>query len=630
MKHDVILDRRLWFAAGLAWCSVVAGAELLAQQPALQRPPEAHRTFSNPSAYIPDLTQLSAATSELRETVDRFAADGQAIQRFYNIPGSDERRARLRSYYNAWLAALPKVDFGRLSREGQVDYVLLRNHVEYQLALLRREERIEKETAPLVPFAEDIITLQEQRQKLEFITADAAVAALGPIAEKVRQATASGGTAKTTPLNAMRAAQDVDRLRGTLDQWFGFYNGYDPAFTARVPERYRALSQLLTEYSRVLRDRAGLRGAPPPPQLTDAGGGRGGRGGRAGAGDEDKIVGDPIGREGLLEDLAGELIAYTPEELLEIGNREYAWCEAEMKKAAREMGFGDDWMKALEKVKNAYVPEGGQPELIRNLALEAEAYLKKYNLVTVPPLAEDIWRMGMMTPERQRVNPFFTGGETISVSYPTNTMSPEDSLMSMRGNGIHVSRATVQHELIPGHHLKGFMSQRYNTHRNLFNTPFMGEGWSLYWELLLWDHGFPRSPDDRIGMLWWRMHRAVRIIFSLNFHLGRWTPEQCIDFVVTRGGHERFTATGEVRRSFAGNYSPLYQAAYMLGGLQIRSLYKDLVDTKKMTPRQFNDAILLAGSMPIEMLRAVLTPQPLTRDYRSRWKFYGDVPPAKP
>ena len=145
--------------------------------------------------------------------------------------------------------------------------------------------------------------------------------------------------------------------------------------------------------------------------------------------------------------------------------------------------------------------------------------------MTVPPLAEDIWRMDMMTPERQRVNPFFTGGETISVSYPTNTMSPEDSMMSMRGNSIHVSRATVQHELIPGHHLKGFMSERYNTHRNLFSTPFMGEGWALYWELLLWDNGFPRSPEDRIGMLWWRMHRAARIIFSLNFHLGRWTPD---------------------------------------------------------------------------------------------------------
>jgi len=318
------------------------------------------------------------------------------------------------------------------------------------------------------------------------------------------------------------------------------------------------------------------------------------------------------------------MIVYTPEELLEIGNREYAWCENEMEKASREMGFGDEWMKALEAVKNAYVPRGSQPTLIRNLALEAERYVKTHDLVTVPPLASDIWRMQMMTPERQRVNPFFTGGETISVSYPTDSMTPEEHLMSMRGNGIHVSRATVQHELIPGHHLKSFMSDRYNPHRSLFSTPFMSEGWALYWELFLWDHGFPRSPEDRIGMLWWRMHRAARIIFSLNFHLGRWTPEQCIDFLVNRVGHERFTAMGEVRRSFAGSYSPLYQVAYMMGGLQIRALHAELVRSKKMTPKAFHDAILKEGSMPIEMLRAALTPQPLTRDYRARWRFYGN------
>jgi uncharacterized protein (DUF885 family) len=338
-------------------------------------------------------------------------------------------------------------------------------------------------------------------------------------------------------------------------------------------------------------------------------------------------VGDPIGREGLLEDLAGEMIVYTPEELIEIGNREYAWAEAEMIRAARELGFGDDWMRALEHVKNQYVPRGEQPALIRDLALEAETWLAQNDLITVPPLASDIWRMQMMTPERQRVNPFFTGGETISVSYPTNSMSESDAMMSMRGNGIHVSRATVHHELIPGHHLQGFMNERYNSHRALFGTPFAREGWALYWELLMWDMNFPRSPEDRIGMLWWRMHRAARIIFSLNFHLGRWTPEQCIDFLVERVGHERFTATGEVRRSFQGNYSPLYQVAYMMGGLQLRSLHRELVGSGRMTAKQFHDSIMRAGSMPVEMLRALLSNQTLARDYTARWRYY-EVPAA--
>jgi uncharacterized protein (DUF885 family) len=604
--------------------SLLAGVSTLAQEkPAkpLQHPPSVERSFSPSDAYVPDLTELAAATSELRDTVERFAADRQAIQRFHNIPGSDERRARLRAFHEAWLKKLPAIPFEKLSREGRVDYVLLRNHIEYQQALLGREERQTREIAPLLPFADEIVKLQEDRQKLRFIAADDAVRALQIITQEldvqgeVLDARLGRGE-RVAPLTGVRAAQQLGSLRNALDAWFGFYNGYDPEFTAKVATPYRTLTQTLNAYARMLREKVG--GLPPAP-TPPAGGGRGGRGAPPPG---DDIVGDPIGRDGLLEDLAGEMIPYTPEELIAIGEREYAWCEVEMKKASRELGFGDDWMKALEHVKNMYVPRGGQPAMIRDLALEAEAYLTKHDLVTIPPLASDIWRMGMMSAERQRVNPFFTGGETISVSYPTDTMTEAEAMMSMRGNGIHVSRATVQHELIPGHHLKGFMSARYNTHRSLFSTPFMGEGWALYWELLLWDHGFPRSPEDRVGMLWWRMHRAARIIFSLNFHLGKWTPEQAIDFLVDKVGHERFTATGEVRRSFAGNYSPLYQVAYMMGGLQIRSLYQELVETKKMTPKAFHDAILRAGSMPIEMLRALMTQEPLTRDYTARWKYY--------
>jgi uncharacterized protein (DUF885 family) len=193
--------------------------------------------------------------------------------------------------------------------------------------------------------------------------------------------------------------------------------------------------------------------------------------------------------------------------------------------------------------------------------------------------------------------------------------------MSMRGNNPHFSRATVHHELIPGHHLQGFMTSRYNTHRRVFSTPFWGEGWALYWEMLLWDLGFPQTPEDRIGMLFWRTHRAARIIFSLRFHLGEMSPAEAVDFLVDRVGHERANAEGEVRRSFAGDYDPLYQAAYMLGGLQFRALYEELVGSGRMTDRAFHDAILEGGRMPVEMVRARLTGESLTRDYRARWRF---------
>ena len=104
------------------------------------------------------------------------------------------------------------------------------------------------------------------------------------------------------------------------------------------------------------------------------------------------------------------------------------------------------------------------------------------------------------------------------------------------------------------------------------------------------------------------------------------TPRECIDFLIKRAGHEPENATAEVRRSFAGDYSPLYQAAYLLGGMQLRALHKELVESGKITNRAFHDAVLKENRIPIEMVRAILTRQALTRDFKSSWKFYGPIP----
>ena len=122
------------------------------------------------------------------------------------------------------------------------------------------------------------------------------------------------------------------------------------------------------------------------------------------------------------------------------------------------------------------------------------------------------------------------------------------------------------------------------------------------------------------------MHRSARIVFSLKFHMGQWSPQECIDYLVDRVGHERDNATAEVRRSFQGGYGPLYQAAYLLGGLQLRGLRRELVDSGQMTNKAFHDEIMRQGGMPIALLRLALTKQRLTRDMDINWKFYGELP----
>ena len=626
---------------------VCAAFWLLPATALAQSSPAAPNPRADSLAAVPVLAPLIGRPgSELADVVDRFTADRTVLNRRYDAGDSPDQRRRMRALYTGWQTRLAEVDFSKLSEEGRVDHVLLARFFRHQLALLDRRDKMRAQEAPLLPFADRLLALQDARRSLVTIDPPAAARALARATQEIDSlralfepaargdsASRSRAAAPTvTKTVANRAADDVDDLRAVVGNWFRYYDGYDPVFSWWVRDPCRKLDEALTRYARTLRERVVGMKPTEGGRGTGEGGGGCGTGGRGPSSDANTgpIVGEPIGADGLKEDLDYEMIPYTPAELIAIAEREYAFSLAEIKKAARAMGLGDDWKAAMEKVKNTYVEPGRQSDLVRDLARQAEAFFDQHDWVTIPPLAREDWRMEMIPPERQRVSPFFLGGEMIQVSYPTAEMSDAEKLMSMRGNNPHFSHATVFHELNPGHHLQGFMSARYNSHRRLFSTPFWNEGQSLYWEMFLWDHGFHATPEDRVGALFWRMHRSARIIFSLNFHLGKMTPEQAIQFLVDTVAFERANAEGEVRRSFGGAYSPLYQAAYMIGGLQLRALHAELVDTRKMTEREFHDAVLQGGPMPIAMVRARLAKLALSREGPAAWKFADKLPTPVP
>jgi len=543
---------------------------------------------------------LDPSVKPMRAVIDRFADDSEALERRYSLRDADLRSERLTRFYREHLERLQQLKYSDLDVAARIDYALLRTKCESELKELTHRRKQFEETGALIPFANAVFQLEEGRRGMKPPEPEPAARVLSEISSQLKGLKSTNY--QPTKIVANRAAQKVDELRRILQRWYDFYAGYDPVFTWWVKQPHQKLEKDLEDYAKHIRKKlVGIENE-----------------------DDDTVIGDPIGREALLDDLAAEFIPYTPEELIEIANSEFAWCEREMKRAMNDLGLSD-WKKTLDYVSKKHVQPGDQPRLIRELAEEATQFVETNSLVTVPPLCKEIWRMEMMSVDRQKVNPYFTGGEVISVSYPTDTMNHEDKLMSMRGNNPAFSRATVQHELIPGHHLQAFMSQRYNTHRRIFRTAFLIEGWALYWEMLLWDMNFPRNAEDRVGMLFWRSHRCARIIFSLKFHLGEMTAQEAIDFLVDRVGHERRNATAEVRRSVNGSYGPLYQAAYMLGGLQIRAMNHELVQSKKMTARQFHDAILRENAIPIELIRASLKKEKLDRDFKSRWRLQASA-----
>ncbi|GHM99779.1 X-Pro dipeptidyl-peptidase [Cytophagales bacterium WSM2-2] len=535
----------------------------------------------------------------MRDYISQYQSDVTSLNRKYGVKESDEYYTRLDRLYSDWLKKMKGFSFESMSQDGKVDYVLLRNSIEKDAFDLQQNKNEFSQVQATVPFAGKIMAMVQKRRTGAPFDGKETAKVFNDL-KKELQATQKEieKQPKYSDKLSKKAVAAATDYRKAFNELFAFYNEYDPQFTWWTNVPHTEADTAFSQYIRFLKTWKA-----------------------AGKDDGSGIIGNPIGKEEIIRSLQAEFISYSPEDLIDIANKEFAWCEKEMLKASQEMGFGTDWKKALEKVKTDHVEPGKQPELVYFLANEATEFLEKNNLVTVPELAKEDWRMKMLSAQQQRFSPFFLGGDDILIAFPTTTMTYEDRMMSMRGNNRHFARATVFHELIPGHHLQGFMIDRYNAHRSAFYTPFWMEGWALYWEMILWEKNFQKSPENRVGMLFWRMHRCARIIFSLNYHMNIWTPQQCIDFLVDKVGHERANAGAEVRRSFTGGYGPLYQLAYMIGAKEFYALRQELVTSGKMKERDFHDAILQNGPISVELVRALLTNQNLTRDYKTNWKF---------
>jgi hypothetical protein len=577
-------------------------------------------------------------TPAIQTTIQTFTADLADIQSFLGISFSSSRASKVEDLLLSTLASLSEnFDFDSLRQSEEVDYLLLQSHIKrllHQNKATSKKINTAKNLGLFGSWVEVCIHFVETRHNVGRQSGRQIATALQSAEQGVDQLlhvlTSENSIVDEEERFIMSwTIAKFEELHRALKEAVDFYQGYDPVISWWIEKPWESMSIKLTALVSALGKKTGIDGS----------------------GSADDIVGDPIGREALLQELEAEWIAYTPEQLVQIAEEEFIWCEDEMKKASDALGF-DRPQEALEHVKSTFVEPGEQihvraryandfseiiadmaNQVVRDLADEAIAYVERHDLITVPTVAKNYWKTTMMTPARQKVNPFFLGGTEIIVSYPTNTMSHEDKLMSMRGNNPAFSRSTVHHELIPGHHLQFYYMDRYYPHRSVFMTPFWIEGWSVYWELLLWQRGFPseigqkwatNESANRIGMLFWRMHRCARIIFSIKFHLGQMTPQECIDLLVKRVGHERATAEGEVRRSFAGDYPPLYQAGYLLGAFQFRKLREELVEDPegpRWNEKSFHDAILRENNVPVEILRTIFRGEKLSVDGKAQWRF---------
>jgi uncharacterized protein (DUF885 family) len=164
------------------------------------------------------------------------------------------------------------------------------------------------------------------------------------------------------------------------------------------------------------------------------------------------------------------------------------------------------------------------------------------------------------------------------------------------------------HEGIPGHHLQLSIQQEAKLpllRKISFFSAYI-EGWALYSEQFADEMGmYADDPWGRIGYMHDAMFRGVRLVVDSGMHAMKWSREQAVKYFTQTLGDPEASAITEVERYCVW---PGQACAYMLGKLDILR-QRDKAKTAlgaKFDIREFHDAVLLHGAVPLTILDKVV------------------------
>jgi uncharacterized protein (DUF885 family) len=279
--------------------------------------------------------------------------------------------------------------------------------------------------------------------------------------------------------------------------------------------------------------------------------------------------------------------------------------------AAREIDPDADEMTVIDRVKSDQPADfDAALDAYRDAMHRARRHLVERDLVTVP----DDERIDVVpTPEYLRnVVPFAAYFEPavfdkepkgIYIVTPSVGGDPN----AMREHNFSSISNTSIHEAYPGHHLQLDTARRKGSlTRLLADAPEFVEGWGMYSELMMREHGFDDGPAFRVIMHTDAIWRACRIILDIRLHRGELSVDEATDFLVEQTNFERPNARAEIQWY---TYRPTYPLSYLLGRTLLLGLRADeqarLGD--RFSLKGFHDTLLRNGSLPISFHRRLLT-----------------------
>ena len=323
-----------------------------------------------------------------------------------------------------------------------------------------------------------------------------------------------------------------------------------------------------------------------------------------------------IGAEKFEQLLTLKGIPLSAREVEEIGERLIGELTAERDRLAGTIAPGKGFAGAMAKLKEDRPTSFAEAlATVKRLVADSRKKVVDDGIAEIPPGETlDV----IETPEFMRpLTPFaaiFPSMKFAKVQrgiYVVTPPPPGESLAETHHADLH---NVVCHEGYPGHHLQlAFANARTSPIRSvdLGGFPASGgttyaidlvEGWAHYCEVLMKEHGFHDTPEDRLVLVNDALWRAVRVVLDVRLHAGRLSAEEAIRFLHEKTGMSLPGATSEVNRY---TMTPTYQLSYCIGKhllLQLKEEHRRST-AAGWSERAFHDMVLAAGCIPVADIR---------------------------
>jgi len=314
---------------------------------------------------------------------------------------------------------------------------------------------------------------------------------------------------------------------------------------------------------------------------------------------------------------AGTTTTMSPDEVHQMGLDELASLHGRMDPILRSLGYTQgsigERMSALGKDPRYHFSTGdkGRAEIMTFIAdtlSEIRALMPEAFATLVPGFLE----VTRIAPEVEAGAPGAYGG-----AGSIDGKQPGHFWINLRTTDLHTKfnlKDLTYHEAIPGHVWQGEYTFKQPLIRSLLAFNAYSEGWALYAEQLADELGvYESSPVGRLGYMQALAFRACRLVVDTGLHAKRWTREEANTWFVKNNGSNPIEVRGEVDRYCAW---PGQACGYKVGHTAINQLREKAKGAlgDKFDFRQFNDAIVLGGAVPMTVLGRVVD------DYISRNK----------